>query len=359
MSVPHINVEPDVLDGGFVSSVANLPGCMSQGATVEEAVANAREAYAEVQESRLDHAVLDSHTGDVESGQTTPQAVAPPRAAEAEPPAGSPTSPPANVGSAPTQGLPVVDPLLFVHATAHGDLEQIRIASQNRLRILTTTEPDDDGVHRGFGLDPSHPDVARLQGITDALTALEHGAELNLKRALRKCGIHPWVKAQVGLGEKQVARLLGAIGDPYWHLAEDRPRTVSELWAYCGLHVLPASPGAPDTHRTSAGGAQTSDPGRPRTDTHTSVAGVAAKRRKGQRANWSTDAKTRAYLVATSCIKQARSPYRAVYDTRRAHTAATHTDWTAGHSHNDALRITSKAILRDLWRESKRLHEAP
>jgi hypothetical protein len=66
----------------------------------------------------------------------------------------------------------------------------------------------------------------------------------------------------------------------------------------------------------------------------------------------------RAYLIATSCIKQARSPYRAVYDNRRAHTATTHPDWTAGHSHNDALRIVSKAILKDLWLAARDLHQA-
>lgn len=142
-----------------------------------------------------------------------------------------------------------------------------------------------------------------------------------------------------------------------WHLADDRPRTVSELWAYCGLHVLPASQCGHDTPGSSAGGAQTSDPGHRRCDAPGWLAGVAARRTKGQKANWSTDAKTRAYLIAASCIKQARSPYRVTYDARRAHTATTHPEWTAGHSHNDALRITSKAILRDLWREAKRLHE--
>lgn len=87
-------------------------------------------------------------------------------------------------------------------------------------------------------------------------------------------------------------------------------------------------------------------------------AGVAPKRRKGQRANWSTDAGMRAHLIAESCIKQMdRSPYRATYDARRARTDETHPEWTAGHSHNDALRVTAKAILRDLWREAKRIHE--
>lgn len=242
-------------------------------------------------------------------------------------------TPPAEDGPLP----PVVDPLLFVHATAHADLEQQRIASEQRLRILTTTEPDEDGVMRGFGLTEDHPDVARLRGLADALRTIEHDAELNLKRALRRCAIHPWVKAQNGLGEKQVARLLGAIGDPYWNLTDDQPRTVSQLWAYSGLHVL-------------------SDPGRLHGDTPDERAGVAARRKKGVKANWSTDAKTRAYLCATSCIKQAKSPYRAVYLARREHTAVSHPEWTPGHSHSDGLRIASKAILRDLWREARRLH---
>lgn len=242
----------------------------------------------------------------------------------------------------PAGPMPIVDPLLFVYATVHNDLEGQRIANQHRLRILTTTTPDEDGIMRGFGLTDQHPDVARLRAILTALESIEHEAELNLRRALRRCAIHPWIKAQVGLGDKQTARLLGVIGDPYWHLAEDRPRTVSELWAYSGLHVLHI-PSDPD--------------GQGRADAHDPPAvGVAAKRRRGQQNNWSPEAKMRAYLCALSCIKKAQSPYRKDYVARREHTATTHPDWTPGHSHNDALRITSKAILRDLWREARRLH---
>jgi hypothetical protein len=47
------------------------------------------------------------------------------------------------------------------------------------------------------------------------------------------------------------------------------------------------------------------------------------------------------------------------YDARRAHTAVTHPDWTDGHSHNDALRVASKAILRDLWRAARDWHQTP
>lgn len=217
------------------------------------------------------------------------------------------------------------------------DLERTRIANENRLRQMTRDETDSDGEERGLGLTTDHPDVARLAGVVDGLVALEHQAVLGLQRAMRRHPLGPWVKEQQGVGEKQAARLLAVIGDPYWNTLHDRPRTVSELWAYCGLHVVPAG----GDHGATA--------------THGSA--VAARRVKGKKANWSNDAKTRAYLVAVSCMKSPGSPYRDVYLDRRAHTLVTQPDWTSGHSHNDALRITSKAILRDLWSAARDLHE--
>ena len=50
------------------------------------------------------------------------------------------------------------------------------------------------------------------------------------------------------------------------------------------------------------------------------------------------------------------SPYRVVIDQRRQRTATTHPEWTPGHSLNDAMRVASKRLLRDLWRESRRCH---
>jgi hypothetical protein len=249
------------------------------------------------------------------------------------------------------------DAAVFMAAATLDDLERTRIAAENRLRQFTRIDPDEDGVIRGFGLDERHPDVAQLAALVDALKALEHQGTLQIQRAVRKHPLGPWVKATIGVGEKQAARLLASIGDPYWNTLHDRPRTVSELWAYCGLHVIPGGHWSGDTHGLIAAGDSTSTGG----DAHVSREalpgfGVAARRRKGVKANWSADAKMRAYLIATSCIKQASSPYRDVYDKRREHTAVTHPDWTPGHSHNDALRIVSKEVLKDLWRESARLH---
>jgi hypothetical protein len=43
--------------------------------------------------------------------------------------------------------------------------------------------------------------------------------------------------------------------------------------------------------------------------------------------------------------------YGWVYAERRKHTAVTHPDWTKQHSRMDALRVSMKAFLRDLWCE--------
>jgi hypothetical protein len=219
------------------------------------------------------------------------------------------------------------------------DLERVRIANENRLRQLTRTATDSDGEERGFGLDETVPEVARLKALVDGLGKLEHDAELSLKRALRAHPLHAWVTRTVGVGEKQAARLIAATGDPYWNGLHDRPRLVSELWSFCGY-------------------------------------GDASKqvRKRGVRGNWSPQAKMRAYLVAESCIKQAHSPYRLVYDhARKLYADATHTTpcprcgpsghpalpgspLSAGHQHARAMRAMSKKILKDLWAAARDLH---
>lgn len=249
------------------------------------------------------------------------------------------------------------DPTLALAADMLDDLERVKIASQNRLRSLTCDTPDADGVLRGSAMPLAHPEVARLAALVQMVEAAEHQAVLNLQRAMRSHPLGPWVKAQRGIGEKQAARLLAKIGDPCVNATAGTYRTVSQLWAYCGLHVV-------------AGG----DPGHTALDTQHPRAGVAARRQKGQKANWSTDAKTRAWLIVQSCMKQLDascktdtgiaehvegcgcSPYRVVIDQRRQRTAATHPEWTPGHSLNDAMRVASKRLLRDLWREARRCH---
>jgi hypothetical protein len=283
-------------------------------------------------------------------------------------------------GRAPTPVDPgLLDPALCLAADIVDDLERVRIANENRLRQLTRTGEDKDGEERGFGLDESHPDVARLAAMVATLKQVEHDATLNLQRKVRKHPLGAWAKGQKGVGEKQIARLLAAIGDPYINSAKGEPRTVSALWAYSGLHVLPGGQPPCDAPSAPATGAQHRDTDHREGDNHPAAVGVAAKRKKGERANWSTKAKMRAYLIAESCVKQLSqqcrdghrpadaqwdpavpacscSPYRVVYDRRRTHTSTTHPEWTDGHSHNDGLRVASKEILKDLWRAARDWH---
>lgn len=273
------------------------------------------------------------------------------------------------------------DPVLGVLADVVDDLETVRIANENRVRILTRTGVDADGGERGFGLTAEHPEVAKLIATVKALAAAEHDAILNLQRAMRKHPLGPWVKRTPGVGEKQAARLLAAIGDPYFNDLHGRPRTVGELWAYAGFHVVDTSGSGPrtaDTQTTCAAVGPKPHPDGHRTNDAQSptAVGVAPKRTRGQKSNWSEDARKRAWLIAASCIKFANSPYRKVYDdAREKYSDTVHptecvrcgpkgkpaqvgSPRSPGHQHAMALRLMSKAILRDLWIESRALHEA-
>lgn len=239
------------------------------------------------------------------------------------------------------------------------DIEQLRIATENRVRMLTRSEADSDGEHRGLGLDERSPEVAQAVAMLDSLKALENGQTLAIKREIRKSPFGAWVKRSLGIGEKQGARLISVLGDPYWNDLHDRPRTVSELWAYCGYAVNN---------------------------------GVAQRRRKGERANWSAKAKSRAYLIAEACVKAgvrktedagpeftpetrvAISGYGQVYLDRRTATwgrehatecvrcgpagkpALPGSPLSSAHQHNDALRIVAKEVLKDIWLEARAAH---
>lgn len=266
--------------------------------------------------------------------------------------------------------------VLTVLSDALDDLERTRIANENRLRQLTRTEADADGEERGFGLPLDHPQVARLSDIVSSMKSLEHEATLNLQKAMRTHPLGPWVRRTIGVGEKQGARLISVIRDPYWNDLYDRPRLVSELWAYCGLHVLPVAQATTGTQTALGDGVKPGDADHPTGEIPIAPVGVAPYRQRGVKANWSQDAKMRVYLVAASCIKQATSPYRPIYDEARlkyetsvhqvackrcgpsGHPAVPGSPLSKGHQHARAMRLVMKTILRDLWLESKALHEA-
>jgi hypothetical protein len=278
-------------------------------------------------------------------------------------PVGSgPTSAPAatSVAALPMGGTSRrdADLLLYLFADQLDDVEALRIATENRLRTLFS---DDEW---GKGVRPDLPEAKVIIDQLDQLRAVEHGVTLALQRAMRAHYLGPWCKQTVGIGEKQLGRLLAVIGDP---ATREKP---SQLWAYCGLHVLHPGQRRRDTHTSTAGVDPTSDPGQLGHATHAPVAGVAPSRQRGQQANWSTEAKTRTYLIAESCMKQRTSPFRKVYDDGRAkYTDSLHqhpckrcgpagkpaevgSPLSLGHQHARAMRLVMKAVLLDLWKQA-------
>lgn len=218
--------------------------------------------------------------------------------------------------------------LLTIYADLVDDLEKSRIATENRIRALRDVK----------GLAGS-PEEERLDSIAMGLAEAERKATNELKKAVKAHPLGEWIGGQLGVGEKQAGRLLGVLGDPYKRPGFP-PRTVSQLWSYCGYG-----------------------------DARSQV------RRRGVKNNWNATLKMRAFLIAESCMKTPTSPYRAVYDEGRAKYAdAVHTDeckrcgpsgkpaqpgsdLSDGHKHARALRLVTKTFLRDLWEEARRLQE--
>jgi hypothetical protein len=247
----------------------------------------------------------------------------------------------------------LVDYTLQMCADVVDDLEKIKIANENRLRTLTT--PRDQ---HGHGMSLDHPDVKRLADIVAALSAAEHQAVLNLQRSMRKHPLGPFVKNSKGIGEKQAARLLASIRDPYWNDLHNRPRKLRELYRFCGMDVVNTSAHyRPDGQKPCG-------------------AGVAPSKQRGEKVHWSPDARMRLWLIASKCVMVGHGgPYRAVYDAGRTkYSDAVHSTeckrcgpkgkpalegspLSAAHQHARAIRLICKAILSDLWHESKRIHE--
>ena len=154
------------------------------------------------------------------------------------------------------------------------------------------------------------------------------------------------MKAQHGLGAKTVARFLGLIGDPYqWvHLrtGEVHTRSVGQLFAYVGV----AGPGY-NSRRDTSNGRQ-----------------------------WNRDARTRLWVCVEKIATKPGSRYCDVYRAGRdRYEDKTHTEpcaacgvkgkpaqpgdpWRPGHQHAGALRLVMREVLRDLWTEARRLHQA-
>lgn len=266
---------------------------------------------------------------------------------------------------------------LRVYAECLADAMDHRIALANRLRSGTV---------------PGDVVAELLADLTHTEKLLRKGMVKSFRTAAPE--VAAWTKDTVGLGEETMARLIGSIGHPviarphHWEgegstrtLVADEPflRSVSQLWSYCGhgdparrkrkgmtaddamglgsphakklVYLLavgcmkcagtverpPATVIGPTPMETASLVDPLTPTGHCPSDTHPPTAGVASLE--------NVDANLGPIPEHAA---RRRSPYRDTYDARRLVTADRE-DWTPGHKHADAIRLTGKAILRDLW----------
>ena len=173
-------------------------------------------------------------------------------------------------------------------------------------------------------------DLAIVAASIEPLLKVRGEVELQMKKATRRLPVHAWAKGVQGFGELGLAVIVGEAGD----LA--RFPAKGHLWKRFGL--APHQGKAYSTWRSSGG----------LTSEDWIAAGYSPRRRAEMFAVIGDPLFRRQSMVG--------GPYRAVYDRRRAATAISHPDWTKAHSHADALRVMTKFLLRDLWREWRRGH---
>lgn len=216
----------------------------------------------------------------------------------------------------------LVDGLLLTIKTIGNlldDLERVRVMNANRI----------DALGRTFGAS-----LPALDVVQQSLAAVEHEAELELKRAWRKHPLRAWAKDYPGVGEKLIARLIADIGDP-----GERPNP-AKLWAYCGL----------------------GDPTRKRKSGMTQEEAFKLGNPHAKKICW---------LIGESFVKVNTGPGRERYDEARAkyaerlhetscvrcgpsgNPALPGSPWSLKHQHEAAKRYAVKQFLKDLWIASR------
>lgn len=162
----------------------------------------------------------------------------------------------------------------------------------------------------------------------------------------RQLPCYAFAKQVRGLGDLALGALQGEAGIPF-----GETRTVSGLWKRMGLAVIG---GARQRRKKGDAAAEHAYSPRRRAQVYAFVSDSMFRHQ------W------RAANEETGAPAQSAGPYGDVYAQRRAHTwprieaTADLADddpskWTKGRCHNDARRVMSKALLRDLWRVSRGL----
>lgn len=248
-------------------------------------------------------------------------------------------------------GADLAGALVRLFANSLDDVEGTRIAHEARLRSLTDKPKNKNDTAKGF----RHPPTERYfrELIKDTESA-EKALTKKLEKAIREHPLYPWIKNGRGIGAKQGARLLAALGDPLVRQAQvmdgvlieaERPRRgLAELWQYAGH-------GDPERSRLRKGWPVEHNPTVKMRTRLVADSAVQAGVRKTESCDDSNGYDVEGRFAFT--------PLGQVYlDARRAWAGrqdcpSCKGECSDGHKHNHALRMVGKALLADLWDTAK------
>lgn len=201
-------------------------------------------------------------------------------------------------------------------------------------------------THSHHAILPLIPLILQSAASRDPWTDMRRNAEKRMAELARQLPVHGWAKAIKGFGDLSlgivVAEARIPIGD--YH-------TVSGLWKRMGLAVINGERQRKKTNKADA-----------------ALHGYSPVRRAEMWACFSDSMFRHQWRAAnneTGESARPNGPYGEVYARRRAHTAQrieqtadlpvdSPDKWTLGRCHNDARRVMTKALLRDLWVEWRR-----
>jgi hypothetical protein len=169
--------------------------------------------------------------------------------------------------------------------------------------------------------------------------------ERALERAAKDLPVFPWIESIRGAGALGLATVIAEAGDL------SNYATPPKLWKRLGFAPY-------DGH---AGSTWKRPTWRPRTlSAEEWVENPFSGERyalMAQIATWLVNAQLVGKAKTASGKSEANGRYGEIYIKRRAVTEASHPDWTDGHRHKDALRVTMKAFLKALWLKWKSVAE--
>jgi len=169
--------------------------------------------------------------------------------------------------------------------------------------------------------------------------AMRDEAEKEMEAVAKRLRVFDWVSKQKGAGALGLATIIAETGDLAGYSAP------CKVWKRLGF--------AP--YQGLAGSSWKRESWRPRALTKEEwIANPFSGQRYAlihQIATWLVNTQVTGAEKSGTDYGEAKGPYGKIYVARRQKTAAEHADWSKGHARNDALRITMKAFLKDLWNE--------